>query len=139
MSEATMWSRVRTALKGLDPVRVENKIEAGTPDVNYLKGWVELKSVPHAPVRGGVLTIEHFTPQQRTWLTRRRWAGGNAYLLLKVSNEWLLFLGEVAAETIGKYTIKELREVAIGRWLIKLQDEELRGLLTTDFLFQKIP
>ena len=123
-----MWTRVRRAIKSLDPVRVENKAEAGTPDVNYLIGWIELK-IAKAPKRGGILTIEHYTPLQRTWAIRRAHAGGKVWLLLKVSNEWLLFRGEIAAEYLNKVNIEKLREVAEKVWKIRLNDQELCEVL----------
>lgn len=117
-------------MKGLDPVRIENKLELGVPDVNYVEGWIELKWVRRPPIRGGVLTLDHFTPHQQTWLTRRTHSKGRAFLLLKVSNEWLLFTGLSAAENLGKLTIEELRKVALKTWPKKLDDSELRELLT---------
>lgn len=124
-----MWGRVRKALKGLDPVRVENRCEAGTPDVNYVEGWIELK-IADAPKRGGIITIDHYTPQQRTWAVRRHHAGGRVWLFLKISNEWLLFQGHIAAEYIGYTTLEQLREKATKVWKIQLNDRELRELLT---------
>lgn len=130
MSEQSMWNRVRTALRGLDPVRIENTCELGTPDVNYVEGFVELKQVKRYPKRGGVIRVKHYTEDQKTWAIRRHHAGGRVFLFLKISNEWLLFKGHIAAEKLNKSTIEELREAACGRWLIKLNDPELRKLLT---------
>lgn len=129
MSEHSMWGRVRRALKGLDPVRVENRVELGTPDVNYIEGWVELK-IATAPKRGGILKIEHYTMEQRTWAIRRTHHGGRVFLLLKVGNEWLLFTGLCASEFLGKVDLNKLRQVAIKTWKIKLNDRELREILT---------
>ena len=55
MSEAALWRRVRKGLPG-HLVRVENAVEAGTPDVNYCidgaEGWIELKQLDRWPARG---------------------------------------------------------------------------------------
>ncbi len=132
MSESSMWAGVRKTLKGLDPVRIENSCELGTPDVNISTGaWVELKWTRKAPKRGGIVKLDHdMTTEQRTWAVRRHHAGGKVFLLLKIGPEYLLFYGHVAAEFLGKLTLEELREKAIGKWKIKINDRELRELLT---------
>ena len=131
MSEGSLWSRVRKALKHLDPVRIENRLEKGTPDVNLATGeWLELKWQRKAPKRGGILKLDHdMTLEQRIWAIRRHHAGGKVYLLLKIGNEYLLFKGYVAAEFLGKLTLDQLREKAIGVWKVKLNDRELNELL----------
>lgn len=117
MSEAAMWDSLRPVIRSLDPVRVENPIVPGTPDVNYNQGWIELKFAERWPPRGGPLRVDHFTRQQRTWLTRRRKAGGRAFLLLKVGAiEWLLFDGAVAAAMLGRVPRERLYEVCAARW-----------------------
>ena len=106
-----MWRKVRPHLVAakLDPVRVENPIHPGTPDVNLANGWwIELKQVPRWPVRKSTpLRIGHFTPQQRVWLYRRwKYAPGTTYLLLEVraDRQWLLFDGDIAAKVVGRST-----------------------------------
>ncbi len=127
-----MWGRVRKALRNLDPVRVENRVEKGTPDVNLSLGdWVELKWQRKLPKRGGVIKLDHdMTPEQRVWAIRRSRAGGKVWLLLKISNEWMLFKGEVAAEYLGYSTLEKLQEVAVKTWKNKLNDLELIEILT---------
>ena len=93
----------------LDPVRIENPIHPGTPDVNLASGeWLELKSIAAWPDReGNLVIIKHFTPQQRTWLYRRwKYAPNTTYLLLEVRSvrQWLLFDGDVAAQIVGRAT-----------------------------------
>lgn len=130
MSERGLWSRVRKAIRDLDPVRVENRVEAGTPDVNFTLGWIELKYQRRAPKRGGILKLDHdLSYEQRVWAIRRHRAGGKTYVLLKIGPEYLLFKGYVAAEVFGKLTLNELREEAIGKWRQKLNDKELNELL----------
>lgn len=51
-SESLQWKKLRPHLVAakLDPVRVENPIHPGTPDVNLANGWwIELKSMPIIP------------------------------------------------------------------------------------------
>lgn len=118
-AESAMWRKVRPFLIAarLDPVRVENPIGPGTPDVNLADGrWIELKCVPAWPPRArNILRIPHFTPQQRVWLYQRwRAASDTTYLLLEVraTREWLLFDGDVAAKVVGRATEGHLRACA---------------------------
>lgn len=112
-----MWKRLRPVLLAarLDPVRVENPIHPGTPDVNLKNGvWIELKAMAAWPIRPGtVFKIPHYTPQQRVWLYRRwRAAGAKCFLLLLVQREWLLFDGDVAARVVGRVPVFELYQAA---------------------------
>lgn len=111
-----MWAKLRPVLLAakLDPVRVENPIHPGTPDVNLCDGrWIELKCIPAWPVRATTkVRIAHFTPQQRMWLFRRwRFAPGSTFLLLEIiaDRQWLLFDGNVAAKFVGRGTTAEHR------------------------------
>lgn len=129
-SEKAMWQTLRPLMKGLDPIRVENVVYPGTPDVNYSRGWIELKYLPRWPVRGGVVKVDHFTTQQRVWLTRRCAAGGKAFLLLKVGeSDWLLFIGSVAAAIVGKVTQKQLYYYALTSWTNTPTPQELQSCL----------
>ena len=108
-AESAMWKKLRPFLltAKLDPVRVENPIHPGTPDVNLSNGkWIELKCIPRWPVRDTtIVRISHYTPQQRVWLYRRwKYAPGSTLLLLEVRAEqqWLLFDGDVAAKIVGR-------------------------------------
>ena len=108
-AESLMWRKVRPVLMAakLDPVRVENPIHPGTPDVNLSNGkWIELKCIPRWPVRDTtVVRISHYTPQQRVWLYRRwKYAPGSTLLLLEIraDRQWLLFDGDVAAKVVGR-------------------------------------
>lgn len=118
-SESLMWKKLRPVLIAakLDPVRVENPIYPGTPDVNLSDGrWIELKCLAALPPRlSSILRIPHFTPQQRVWLYRRwKYAPGSTLLLLEVRAErqWLLFDGNVAAKIVGLTTVAEHRKSA---------------------------
>jgi hypothetical protein len=104
-----MWKRLRPILAAakLDPVRVENPIYPGTPDVNLAIGsWIELKTIEAWNPPGRVTVIRHFTPQQRVWLYRRwKFAPGTTHLILEVRTPqlWLLFDGDVAAKVVGRF------------------------------------
>lgn len=118
-SESLMWRKVRPHLRAarLDPVRVENPIHPGTPDVNLADGrWIELKCIPAWPVRvDSIVRIAHFTPQQRVWLYQRwTYAPGSTLLLLEVRavDQWLLFDGDVAAKVVGRVPVVELQAKA---------------------------
>jgi hypothetical protein len=110
-AESAMWKKLRPILLAakLDPVRVENPIHPGTPDVNLCDGrWIELKCIPRWPVRASTrVRIAHYTPQQRVWLySRWKAAPGSTLLLLEVraDRQWLLFDGDVAAKVVGRET-----------------------------------
>lgn len=123
-----MSKKVCTALRrhGLDAVRVENPAGPGTPDVNYIEGWIENKWVRRWPKRADtVVRLDHFTPQQRVWLLRRSQRGGRVHLLLKVEETWLLFRGDVAAEVVGRANKAQLHGAAIRVWSRGLVEKEL--------------
>lgn len=126
-----MWKRVRRAISDLDPVRIENRVEKGTPDVWYIEGAIELKWQRRIPKRGGILKLDHdMTLEQRIWAIRRNRAGGKCFLLLKIGSEWLILHGYTAAEFLGKVTLEILREKAIKVWQNnKLNDVELKQIL----------
>jgi hypothetical protein len=131
MSEASMWGRVRKALKIFDPIRIENRCELGTPDVNLVMGdWIELKWVRSAPKKGGILKLEHYSMEQKTWAIRRHNAGGKVWVLLKVSSCWMIFPGQEAPEYLGRVGLEELKKKATRVWEKRLNDQELRMLLS---------
>jgi len=135
MSEAGQRSRVIKALKSLDAFRADPPgVPAGTPDVNYIEGWIELKWLRFWPARETtVVRIEHFTDQQRRWLKRRWELGGNAWLLLQIGREWLLFHGLDAHDYVGNLTRNGLYRCARMRWTKGLQNEELVACLKRDW------
>ena len=130
MSESGQRQRVIKALKKLDARPIENPIGPGTPDVNYIEGWIELKWLRRWPKRPEtVVPLPHFTQGQRLWLRRRWRRGGNAWLLLQCKQEWLLFHGLDAHDYVGKLTREGLYRVARVRWTRGLKNEELRECL----------
>ncbi|MCK5600550.1 hypothetical protein KAR91_01705 [Candidatus Pacearchaeota archaeon] len=97
---------------GQDATSVENPACPGTPDVQFIGGWIELKFLETWPKRKETsVRIEHFSPQQRVWLLRRWMAEVNlripdphCWLLLYVAEtrEHLLFDGATAARDVAK-------------------------------------
>lgn len=105
------------ALRSLDAISVENGARMGTPDVNCVLGWLELKYVKGWPVRPETpLAVNHFTPQQRVWIRRRTRMGGFVCVVLKVGREWLILDGGWAALHLGKVDKSTLLGVAVGYW-----------------------
>lgn len=127
MSEAGQRRRVLRALRQCHGIPVENTAaRAGTPDVNYAEGWIELKWLRQWPKRATtVVRLPHFRLVQRRWLRDRWRVGGAAWLLLQCRREWLLFDGQTAHDHVGQVTLKELRALARARWEYGLRDREL--------------
>ena len=132
MSEQTMRQNVIKALRGLDAVAVETKLEDGIPDVNYIDGWIELKWLRSWPKRPDpVVKLGHdLMPHQRAWLRRRHRRGGLAWVLLQVGREWLLFDAITADEVIGKKTRQEMVDKAHSYWQNGLNPNELKHDIT---------
>jgi len=111
-------------------VAVENPCQPGTPDVNYVEGWIELKWLrawpvnPETPVR-----LEHYTKQQKIWAYRRRRVGGQCWFLLQCGREWLLLDGVDAAMHVNKATRQELIQVATAYFSDGLPADDLVTLL----------
>lgn len=125
MSESGMRQRVISELRLINAIAVENPVLPGTPDVNYVEGWIELKWLRSWPVQDGVVNIPHFTRQQRVWHYRRRKAGGRSFFLLQCRKEWLLLDGAMAAMVVNKCTREELIEVSQAYWSDGLKAYEL--------------
>lgn len=117
MSEKTQRRRVVEELRPLDAVSVENPAHPGTPDVNFIEGWIELKHVYEWPKGEGVpLRLEHFTKQQRVWLTRRQRKGGLVVLILQVKQEWFILDACWSARLLGDATRAEIVANALVHW-----------------------
>jgi hypothetical protein len=133
MSERAMRRDIvkRLKLDGLDAIAVENPCLPGTPDVECIHGWIELKQLPRWPKTNGPIKIPHFSPQQRIWLRRRWQTNQTSWLLLRVTPEWLLFDGETAARVVGLCAREELYRNAHEVWRTKTaMKKELAGCLS---------
>jgi hypothetical protein len=117
-----------------DPISVENHSYPGTPDVNCIRGWIELKYLPAWPkLPETPIKIDHFTPQQRNFLRRRWKAGGGAWLLLRVGSrgtqENLLFLGPEASDFIGLVNREKVEGLAVLHTFGRIKGSELLDAL----------
>ena len=103
----------------------------GTPDVNFIGGWIELKWLRSWPKRAEtpVILAHPLTTEQRAWHRRRAKRGGNNWVLLQCQREWLLFRGRVAADFLGVSTRAELYRHATIWWNQGLNTEQLIGAL----------
>ncbi len=127
MSESALAKKVMRLLKPLDAKRVENRVGMGTPDVNYIHGWIELKQQDKWPKRAStVVRLHHdLTKEQRIWINRRDKLGGIVYVLLQVDRDYLLFRGSEAASILGQATQAELRKAALHVWTAATMTAEL--------------
>jgi hypothetical protein len=108
-----MRGRVIKALAPLHAFAVENPVQPGTPDVNYVEGWIELKWLREWPKGADTpVRFEHYSPQQRIWAIKRRKAGGQVWFLLQCKREWILLDAAIAAMRVNLTTREELIEIA---------------------------
>jgi len=109
-----------------DAISVENPALPGTPDVNYIGGWVELKYLERWPVKKETkVTLDHYTQQQRVWIMRRWYNQGAVWLCLQVSKtrEWLVFDGETACKKVCKDNRNAQEHRALACFIGKSADE----------------
>lgn len=117
-------------LRKLDAIPVENgDTKPGTPDVEYIGGWLELKQVPRPKRETTPIRVPHYTKQQRVWHRRRWFKGGAVFVLIRIGKDWMLIDGDVASKVLGKLPFNELAEQARKVWYKKLDHEELLCLL----------
>ena len=100
---------------GLDARPVENPVDPGFPDVEYIGDLLELKATKSWPRKDGTpLRLEHYTQEQRIWHIRRSMKGGRIHVLLQVDREFLLFRASLAATLLGYAPESELRTQAVA-------------------------
>lgn len=126
MSEKVMRGWVVKYLMPLNAVAVENPALPGTPDVNTVLGWIELKHISRPPVRPTtVVRLPHYTQMQRLWAMQRIRAGGMCLLLLQVGSMHILLDGLVAAIHLNHATLEELVKVSAFSWNNRPEPKEL--------------
>lgn len=96
-------------LRRAHAVAIENLLSAGTPDVEYTGGWIELKYLRAWPKKETTFVkVERFTRHQRLFHYERRRAGGTSWVLIQCKREWILLDGATAALYLGLLTRSEL-------------------------------
>lgn len=92
-----MKSILTKALASLDPVCIESpRTGLGIPDVNFIGGWFECKSLdswPKGADNNPVRFPHPLSKEQGIWLYRRAKSGGFAMVCAKVSCSWFFFDG----------------------------------------------
>lgn len=114
MAETDLNARIQGAIRHRDPVRVENSVGPGTPDIEYIGGWIESKMLPRWPKRAGtVVRVAHYRPDQRGWHVRRRMAGGVVYVVIQIADDVLVFDALDAAKGLGFWTREQMNRIAV--------------------------
>lgn len=136
MIETSAWDSIQPTLKalGLDPIRVENVLHPGHPDVDYTHGNIELKYMKAFPVRPETkVRVPKLEGEQVAWITRRTQKGGLAWLLVRVGSEWFLWAGKDVWEVRQGLTQAEWRarsSLILCQPMTKESRERLKDMLT---------
>lgn len=138
MAESSLWGTLRKNMRGYGHwVRIENKVEKGTPDVNGCfnhngKGvdvWIELKSLREWPVRATTcIRLPHFTKEQKQWLLDRAEAGGRAFLFVRVEREYFLF-SAARAQVVEQLTREQWYKAARAHYTNRVTWDHFRSIL----------
>ena len=105
--------RIQDAIKHRDPIRVENSVGDGTPDINYAEGWIESKQIPMWPKRtDSTVRVPHYRPAQRAWHVKRSKAGGLVHVVIQIGDDVLVFDGLTAARVLGHTTRRQMEYYA---------------------------
>jgi len=129
MSEAKLSTKVLQTLRPLDAIPVDNPRKPGTPDINYIEGWIELKWLPDWPKRAATtVKFPKFRPEQRVWLVKRSKRGGVCFVFVQIKFMYLLYEGELAALYFDKLTKTEMIKAAYAVWDHYPEDELVKTL-----------
>lgn len=107
-SESRMRSFVTSALHELDAHPVENPVFPGTPDVEFIGGWCELKWADLPAGEDTPVRVHRYTKEQKAWARIRMHHGGLCLLLVRVGTYWILLDGDVAAKILGEEPVDTL-------------------------------
>ena len=131
MSESGMRTNLVKALSVLDAVSIENPAGPGTPDINFIGGWIECKWLRAWPKRPDTpVKLDHpLLASQKVWIRRRIRRGGRAWVMLQCGREWFLFKGDVACDFLGTSSRNELHYYARAHWHIGLDADELIAII----------
>lgn len=115
MSEARMRSKLVQILSPFHAIPVENKVPPlGTPDINFVGGWIECKRRDKWPVQENrVVTFAHpVNLNQKIWRDLRVRKGGTVILAMQVARDWLFFTKREVFRNFGTFTKQELFDLA---------------------------
>lgn len=126
-----MRQTVVKALKSLDAISVENVCGAGTPDVNYTRGWIELKFLAAWPKNPSAIVAIKLRPEQRAWHVRRWRAGGKVFVFTKIGRDWMLHDAYVAAHLLGSsWTRADCVQNSLAYWNGTPDWDQLKRIIT---------
>lgn len=114
--ESTMRRRLVKILReqGRDAYPIENMVGVGTPDVEYVGGWIECKKHKAWPKKDTTpLRLGHpLLPSQKQWIRRRAACGGTVHVLIQVGMDFVLLGPGAALNLLGAATKDELIDAA---------------------------
>jgi hypothetical protein len=114
VAESDLNAWIQRAIRHRDPVRIENAVGPGTPDIEYVGGWIESKMLKAWPKRAATpVRVPHYVPEQRAWHVKRRTAGGRVHVVIQIASDVLVFDGKVAAQGLGFWTREEMNRHAV--------------------------
>lgn len=125
-------------IPSLDPVPLENVLGGdtgpGTPDVELIGAYCELKYDRKWPVRAStIVRIPHYTQEQRAWLLRRWNAGEPTYLVYQVNGvEWLIWKAP-EAQAVGTLTRQQMYDTCYRRFTKKPTVDEMTEVFRFKF------
>lgn len=130
MSESSFRSTFCKKLVSIDARPIENVLGAGTPDVNFIEGMIELKFLKEWPKKPATpVKFHRLSSAQKVWIGRRWHRGGNVWLLARIASDYLLFRGK-DVQPLNTLNRQELMDHALKVWNRQLNWKELKELLT---------
>jgi len=111
-TESQLWSWLRGVLPYGHWIRVENRIELGTPDVNgCVRGhdvWLELKYSKKVLPATSPFKKRGLSKEQVIWLQERAGVGGNAWIVAGVGRH-VYFLLPVYASSFNDMSLRAIQ------------------------------
>ena len=129
-----MRQRLVKAMSDFDAVPIENKLRAGTPDVEFINGWIECKWRKFWPKSADTRPVRFPHPlskEQGLWLRRRALKGGVTLVAAQVSRDWFFFDGIDIKDYFGKMTKPEMIDKALLHMGNGLDKDRLKQWLMT--------
>jgi hypothetical protein len=142
MSENSFWRTLGKQMKvqggWIQATRHEDKLNLGIADVSFVNndgrhGWIELKHEHEWPAREStIVRLKRYTEAQRIFLRDKGEAGGNAWLLVKIGRDVLLFDWKVAQRVGIDLTKDGMIAHATAFWIGKMNYPALGEALCLD-------